>query len=171
MAAGEDQLESFIGENGLVHRVVGLFADLEQPRLRGQNAFAADPIDRPPPPGGDQPRARRGRDPVARPAFRRDRERLLGGLLGEVEIAEEAAQGSEDITPLVAEDPLESPVTQDCCHSWVGRISIAPPIRVAGIRAATSIAASRSSASNVKKPSSASLVSTNGPSVVSVLPS
>ena len=47
-----------------------------------------------------------------------------------------------------------------------GRTSIQPPIRAAGTREATSIAASRSSASSVKKPPSASLVSTKGPSVI-----
>ena len=37
----------------------------------------------------------------------RDRERLLRGFLGEVEIAEEADQAGEDAAPLVAEDLLE----------------------------------------------------------------
>ena len=44
---------------------------------------------------------------VARPALGRDRERLLGGFLGEVEVAEEADQAGEDAAPLVAEDLLE----------------------------------------------------------------
>jgi hypothetical protein len=44
---------------------------------------------------------------VARPPLGRDRERLLGGFLGEVEVAEEADQGSEDASPLVAERLLE----------------------------------------------------------------
>jgi hypothetical protein len=34
----------------------------------------------------------------------RHRERFLGGLLGQVEVAEEADQGGEDAPPLVAED-------------------------------------------------------------------
>jgi hypothetical protein len=46
-------------------------------------------------------------DPVARPALGGDRERLLRGLLGEVEVAEEADQGGEDAAPLLAEDLLE----------------------------------------------------------------
>ncbi len=81
-------------------------------------------------------------DAVARPALGGDRERLLRGLLGEVEVAEEADQGSEDASPLVAEDLVE-----DRYHSTIGRTSIAPPRRAAGMRAASSIAASRSSAS------------------------
>jgi hypothetical protein len=83
-----------------------------------------------------------GRDAVARPPLRRDREGLLRGLLGEVEVAEEADQRSEDATPLLAEG-----LVQDRYRSTIGRISIAPPMLAAGIRAASSIAASRSSAS------------------------
>ena len=44
---------------------------------------------------------------VARPALGGDRERLLRGLLGEVEVAEEADEGSQDAAPLVAEGLLE----------------------------------------------------------------
>jgi hypothetical protein len=57
--------------------------------------------------GGDEPGARALRRAVSRPALGRDRERLLSGLLGEVEVAEEADQGGEDASPLVAEDLLE----------------------------------------------------------------
>jgi len=45
---------------------------------------------------------------VARPALGRERECVLGGLLGEVEVAEEADQGCEDASPLVAEGLLEN---------------------------------------------------------------
>ena len=79
---------------------------------------------------------------VARPAFRGDREGLLRGFLGEVEVAEEADQGREHVAPVVAERLLEVRY-----HSTSGRTSIAPPMLAAGIRAASSIAASRSSAS------------------------
>ena len=44
---------------------------------------------------------------VARPAVGRDREGLLRGLLGEVEVAEEADQGSEDVAPVIAEGLFE----------------------------------------------------------------
>jgi hypothetical protein len=43
----------------------------------------------------------------ARPTLGRDRERLLGGLLGEVEVAEEADQAGENTSPFVAEDLLQ----------------------------------------------------------------
>jgi hypothetical protein len=48
-----------------------------------------------------------GGEPVARPALGRDRERVLRGLLGEVEVAEEADEGSEDASPLLAERLVE----------------------------------------------------------------
>jgi len=86
---------------------------LEQAGLRGEGAVAADAVDRAVARRRDEPTARARRDAVARPALRRDRERLLGGLLGEVEVAEEADQGSEDTAPLLAEDPVEAGLVED----------------------------------------------------------
>jgi hypothetical protein len=45
---------------------------------------------------------------VSRPALGCDRERLLSGLLGQLEAAEEADQAGQDTAPLVAEDLLEN---------------------------------------------------------------
>ena len=75
--------------------------------LRGQGAVAADAVDRPVARRRHQPGAGVGRGPLARPALGGDREGLLGGFLGEVEVAEEADQRSEDPAPLLAEGPLE----------------------------------------------------------------
>ena len=83
----------------------------------------------------------RGRS-LARPALGRDREGVLRGFLGELEVAEEADQAREDAAPLVAEGLLE-----DRYDPFSGRTSTAPPSRAAGMRDASSIAASRSSAS------------------------
>jgi hypothetical protein len=47
------------------------------------------------------------RDAVPGPALGRDRERLLSGLLGQLEAAEEADQAGEDAPPLVAKYLLE----------------------------------------------------------------
>jgi hypothetical protein len=44
---------------------------------------------------------------LALPPLRRDDECLLGGLLGEVDVAEEAGQGREDPAPLSLEDLLD----------------------------------------------------------------
>jgi hypothetical protein len=64
-------------------------------------------VDRPVASRGDQPGPWVGRDAGARPALGRRRERLLGGLLGQIEIAEKAGQEGDDAAPLLAEDPLE----------------------------------------------------------------
>ena len=79
---------------------------------------------------------------MSRPALGGQREGLLSGFLGEVEIAEEADQVGEDAAPLVAKDLLEQRYL-----STSGRTSIAPPIRAEGMRAAISSASSSSSAS------------------------
>jgi hypothetical protein len=94
--------------------------------------------------GGDnQPGPRVGGLAVTRPAFSGDRERLLSGLLGEIEIAEKADQGGQDAGPLLAENALDQgayPIT--------GRTSTASPSRRAGIRPAMERAVSRSLTSN-----------------------
>src|SRR5581483_1856368 len=118
---------------------------VEQARLLRERAIAANAVDRTIPRRRHQPARRAARHPVARPPLRRDRERLLRGFLGEIEVAEEADQGSEDVAPMLAERVLEV-----AYHSTIGRTSIAPPIRAAGMRAASSIAASRSSASKIR---------------------
>jgi hypothetical protein len=163
MAAREDQLEPLVGEGRLVvHRVLHCFGDGQEPRLRSERPVAADPVDRPVAGRCHEPGARVVGQAVARPPFGRDRERLLRGFLGEVEVAEEADQRGEDAAPLLPEDLLRQ-------RSTNGRTSTAP-VRAPGMRPATSIAASRSSASKRKKPPSASFVSAYGPSVVSVSP-
>jgi hypothetical protein len=91
----------------VVHVVLHGLGDLEQARLRRQRAIAADAIDRPVARRRHQPDAGVRRDPVARPAFGGDREGLLRGFLGEVEVAEEADERSEDAPPLLAEGLLE----------------------------------------------------------------
>jgi hypothetical protein len=143
MAAREDELQALVGDRRRVHVVLhrGL-GHGEQPRLRGERALAAQPVDRAVARGGHQPGAGVVGRAGPRPALRRHREGLLDGLLGEVEVAEEADQGGEHTPPLVAEDLLDQRG-----YSRSGRISIAPPRRAAGIVAARAIAASRSSAS------------------------
>ena len=110
MAAGEDQLEPLVRERLLVHLLHLLFhglGHLEQARLLGECALAAQAVDRAVAGGDRQPRARIGRRAVARPALCSSRERLLRGILGEIEVAEEADQAGEDAAPLIAEDLLE----------------------------------------------------------------
>jgi hypothetical protein len=75
--------------------------------LRRQRAIAPDAVDRPIACRGREPCPGIGWRAVARPPLGRDGERLLNGLLGEVEVAEEADQGGEDPAPLIAEGVLE----------------------------------------------------------------
>ena len=145
VAAREDELEALVRDRRLVHLVLHGLGHVEQAGLLGERAVAADAVDRAIPRRRHQPRPRARGRPVAWPALGRDRERLLRGLLGEVEVAEEADQGGEDATPLVAEGLVERPTTRP-----TGRTSTAPPRRAAGTREASSIAASRSSASKRK---------------------
>jgi hypothetical protein len=146
MAAGEDQLEPLVRERLLLHvlrhLVLSRLGQLQQACLCGERAVATQAVDRPVACRRRQPRAGIGRLAGLRPALGGDRERFLGGLLGEFEVAEEADQVGEDAAPLLAEDLLEQPYC-----STRGRTSTAPPIRAAGIRAASSSATSRFSAS------------------------
>jgi hypothetical protein len=86
---------------------VGRLGEFEQAGLRREGAVASDPVDGPIARRRRQPGARIGRLARARPSLGRDRERLLRGLLGEVEVAEEADQVGQDAAPLLAEDPLQ----------------------------------------------------------------
>jgi hypothetical protein len=165
MTAGEDQLQPLVGKRPLLHLVLRGLGHVEQARLRGERAVATQAVDRAVAGGDREPGARIGRRAIARPALRGDCERLLNGLLGTVEIAEETDQAGEDAAPLVAKDLLEQRYL-----STRGRTSIAPPIRAAGIRAAISSAASSSSASTTTYPPRCSFASTNGPSLSSVCP-
>jgi hypothetical protein len=142
MAAGEDQLQPLVGKGRLLHLILHGLEHVEQACLLGERPLAAQAVDRAVAGSDRQPGARVRRPAVPGPALGRDRERLLRGLLGEIEVAEEADQAGEDAAPLVPKDLLEQRYL-----STNGLTSIAPPIRAAGIRAAISSAASRSSAS------------------------
>jgi hypothetical protein len=110
MAAGEKQLQPLVGERVIVQLIhLGLPGLLrgEQAGLGGQRLLAVDAVDRPVARGRDQPRSRVGRRSVAWPAGRGDRESLLGGFLGEIEVAEIADQRGQDTPPLLAEDLLQ----------------------------------------------------------------
>jgi hypothetical protein len=47
------------------------------------------------------------RQPLTGPPLGRGRKRLLGGLLGEIDVAEEADQRRQDPAPLALEDLLD----------------------------------------------------------------
>jgi hypothetical protein len=107
MAAREDELEPLVGDRRLVHLVLRSRRCVEQVGLCRERAISADAVDRAVASGGLEPGARVGGRSVAGPALGGDRKRILGGLLGEIEVAEEADQAGEDAAPLVAEDLVE----------------------------------------------------------------
>ena len=150
MTACEDQAEALVG-NGrlLVHLVVRRRAlePRQQLGLPLQGPLAAEPVDRPVARGGHEPGSGICRDAVPRPALERDRNRLLKGVLGEVEVAEDADQGREDASVLLAKELLE----RRYALTWASRITIGRtstwPKRADGIFAAHSIASSSDSVS------------------------
>ena len=107
MAAREDQLQPLVGKGHVFHLILGDLPELQLAKLAIQRAPAADQVDRAVSCGRDQPGPGVRRGSVTRPALRRDGEGLLSGLLGEVEVAEEADEGREHTTPLLTEGPLE----------------------------------------------------------------
>jgi hypothetical protein len=106
VAAGEDQLEPLVRDGHLLVPVLDRQRALEQGQLGLQRAVTPDAVDGTVTRGGDEPRGRVGGSPFARPALGGDREGLLGGFLGELEVAEEADKRSEDTAPLLPEDLL-----------------------------------------------------------------
>ena len=83
--------------------VVGqLLRAREQLRLARERLLAADPVDRAVPRGRDDPGARVRRRAVPRPALRRDDECVLNRVLGEVEVAEDAAENCDAACTLIS---------------------------------------------------------------------
>ena len=128
VAAGEDQLQPLVRDGGgVVHdrlRWLDLELTREQLRLRGQDTLSAKAVDGAVSRGRDQPADGVGRFPVAWPALGRDRERLLGGVLGQLDVAEDPDQRRQHATPVLAEDGVKRHGT---ALSRIGRTSIAPP--------------------------------------------
>ena len=101
VAAGEDQLEPFVGDDCLL--VVGeLLGPCEQLRLARERLLAPDPVDRRVPGRRHDPGAGIARRSVARPALGRTDEGVLHRVLGEVEVTEDAAEDRDRARPLVA---------------------------------------------------------------------
>jgi len=145
VAAREDQLEALVGNCRVL--VVGeLRRPCEQLRLARERLLAPDPVDRAVARRRDDPRARvRGRA-VARPPLQRNREGILHRILGEVEIAEDAAQNRDAARTFVTEGAGDVVYAPAPVRSTTGLISIFPS-RAEGIFAAHSIASSSDSAS------------------------
>ena len=115
MAAGEEELQPVVGNRA--HVVLGGVVPgagpaecLELTQLVEIAAFAAKAVDRPVARGADDPGTRVVGKAVARPALERDRERVLDGLLGEVDVAEYPDQGRNRPPGLVPEQAVDDRV-------------------------------------------------------------
>ena len=179
VAAGEDEAEAVVVHACIrVGELVWLVRLVEERGLGMAvvaGGLAAQPVDGAVAGGGGDPPAGVGRQPLLRPPLARDDERLLDHLFGDVDVAEETDQGGDDPAGLLSEDPFE-------VGGVDGRHLRRSAVEVVGVAlertdldrthaggrpfAAHSSAASRSGASMTQKPPSCSLLSANGPSVM-----
>src|SRR5205807_1573629 len=67
-------------------------------------AVATDAVDRPVARGRDDPGTGVARAPVAWPALERRRERILDGVLGQLEVADRPCEDADGTAPLLPED-------------------------------------------------------------------
>jgi hypothetical protein len=81
---------------------------LQDRPLLPQGLFPAQPVDRLVPGDAGDPRARIRRYAVARPALQGDDERLLDGLLGRVEVTQDANEGGDRPSRLVLEQTVDN---------------------------------------------------------------
>jgi hypothetical protein len=114
VAGGEDQPEAVVGEPRLLLLGFDLLAvggkplqPLEDLLLRLQGLLAAKPVHRLVARNPGYPGAGIVRDAVVGPALDRDHERLLDGLLGEVEVTEDPDQARDRPPRLVAEQAVD----------------------------------------------------------------
>ena len=141
-------------EFGILVRFHGLDVEAvggEMPLAAGR--FATESVDGAVACGRRDPAARVGRYPGLRPPLRRDGECLGHGVLGEVDVAEDADQGGRASAGFAPEDLVER-----VGHPWAGRTSTGPSHAAAAL-AAHSRAASRSTASIIQNPPICSFVS------------
>jgi hypothetical protein len=93
-------------------------------------------------------------------------EGVLDRFLGELDVAEEADQDGNGTAVLTPEDCFD---LRAQCPSMNGRTSMGVPMARASLRPQAS-AESRSAALMIEKPPICSLLSMNGPSVVTISP-
>ena len=109
MAAGEDQPQPIVRDGAVVDLV--LLAQgherLELAHLVLEPAGPPDPVDGLVAGRGRDPRAGVARQPALRPHLERDQEGVLDGLLGEVEVAEDADERRDRPSRLLAEQAVD----------------------------------------------------------------
>ncbi len=113
MADGEDELQALVRDRAheLVLLVVAA-AERAQLGLEGRAALGpaplgADPVDRAVACRGDDPGRRVGRHAALRPALERDEERVLHGLLGTVEVAEDPGEDRDRLSRFAPEQAID----------------------------------------------------------------
>jgi hypothetical protein len=113
VAAREDQSEPVVDERHLLVPSSDLDvvddAGLERERcgLLLQRPLSPKPIDRPVARGGRDPGAGVGGDTAARPRLERPDERLLDGLLGEVEVTQDADERRDRPSRFLTEQAVD----------------------------------------------------------------
>ena len=81
---------------------------LQDRPLLAQGLFAAQPVDRLVPRDAGDPGARVRRYAISRPPLEGDDERVLNGLLGPVEVAQNANEGGDRPSRLVPEQTVDN---------------------------------------------------------------
>src|SRR3984893_12118157 len=131
VAAGEDQAELIVAHSALLRRL----AAGVQPRGRAvpspAGPLAPEALARAVASGGNDPSRRAGRQSGRRPPLHRCRERVLDGLLGNVDVAEDPNKDGDGSTVLLAEYMFNlggcearRAWYQSSASSWNGRTSI-----------------------------------------------
>jgi hypothetical protein len=113
MTAREDQPKPVVGDAAHVGLVGGEGLELGEPRERdvflAKRPLSSDPVDGTVAGGRRDPRARRRRHPARGPRPERFGERLLDGVLGEIEVTEDPDQGRDSPALLLAEQAIDDP--------------------------------------------------------------
>ena len=155
VAAREDETQPVVLHGSSLLRRARVVVVREQRHVREQLAaarLAAQAIDGEIARGRRDPATRVGRQPVARPAAQGDRVRILHGVLGDVDVAEDADQRGDRATGRLAEDPADRGLAGRRRHApsvcMNGRTSIGRMMH-SEVLAPQASAASRSSASTM----------------------
>ena len=139
MAAGEDQPQAVIDDRAVLV-LVGLLLVIEPHQVRQpicsirHRLVAAHTVDRPPPRGDREPRARLGGDAVAPPRADRVGERVLDGVLCQLKVAHMSDQRRQHRRPLRPERRRDRGVDRIRGRSaWrLSRAHGAPALRSSG---------------------------------------
>jgi hypothetical protein len=111
MTTREDQTKAVVGDPTHVALVSFERLELGEPRERigtlGERALTAEAVDRAVPCRRRDPRARVPRHAAAGPRAQRLGERLLYGVLGQVEVSEDPDQGRDRPPLLLPEQPVD----------------------------------------------------------------